>query len=159
MNDNPNQHNQQQGQQSDQGQPFTGFSPAGGPPYGQGPIVKKHSGLGISSFVLALVALLTFILAIILIASSLPEFMNMTSQEELQQRIMDSNGEGFEGLVFGSLVIFLAIGIAFIGLVLGIIGACMRNRKKVFSIIGIVLNGLITFGSGFMLILGVANAV
>ncbi|RJE84632.1 hypothetical protein D3P07_22125 [Paenibacillus sp. 1011MAR3C5] len=159
MNDNQNQHDQQHGQQPDQGQAFTGFSPAGGVPYGQGPIVKKHSGLGIASFVLALVALLTFILSIILIASSLPELMNMTSPEEFQQRIIDNNGEGFEGLVIGSFIIFLAVGIAFIGFVLGIIGLFMKNRKKVFSIIGTVLNGLITIGSIFMLILGLATSI
>jgi len=163
MNDNQNQHEQHQGQQPDQqpgqGQPFTGFAPVGAPPYGQGPIVKKHSGLGIASFILALVALLTFILSFILILSSFSSIPDFATQEELQQSIIDSNGAGFEGLVIGSLIIFLSIGIAFIGLVLGIIGACFKNRKKVFSIIGIVLNALITAGSFLMFLLGLAASV
>lgn len=157
MNDNQNQYGQQQGQPPDQG-PFTGFSPVGDGPYGQGPIVQKHSGLGITSFIMALAAVITFILAIILIVSGVSGFMDASSPEEIQNQILEGNGEGFGAMIAGGLIVLLSIAISFIGLVLGIIGAVMKNRKKVFSIIGIVLNGLITIGSFIMFIASVASA-
>ncbi|REK69297.1 hypothetical protein [Paenibacillus paeoniae] len=161
MNDNQNQQEQQQpqGQPVDQGQAFSGFSSVGNGPYGQAPIILKHSGLGITSFIMALASVITFILAIVIIAANAYDLVNGTSTEDIQQQILDGNGAGFGAVVAGGLLVILSIVISFIGLVLGIIGACMKNRKKVFSIIGIVLNALITIGSFFMFLISIMTAV
>lgn len=53
-------------------------------------------------------------------------------------------------------IIIAAIGVAFVGLVLGIIGAFSKTRRKVFSIIGIVLNGIIFVGAIALIFIGLA---
>ena len=92
----------------------------------------KHSGLGVASFVISVVVggldLLLFLLAFVLGAIA-PEFMEME---------------------MGSVVLYIITSATLLGLVanvaglgLGIAGLLARNRKKTFSVLGVILNVLI----------------
>ena len=49
----------------------------------------------------------------------------------------------------------LPVGLSFIGLILGFISLFMNNRRKVFGIIGVILNGLLVFGFGALVVAGI----
>ena len=99
--------------------------------YQQGFQVTKHSGLGIASFVLAMmIGLFEFVL---IVFAGIMETMTPGGMDE----------ESLAGLA-GNLA----------GVGLGIAGLVQRQRKKVFSTLGLIFNGGIIFGIIFLLILG-----
>lgn len=77
---------------------------------------KRHSKTGISSFVIAIISISLFLLI-------------------LTFPLDDTNSE----LIIGLMAIFAVI-IAFIGIVLGAIGCFAKEKKRVFAIIGVILN-------------------
>lgn len=103
---------------------FTPFAPVPGmdnnPP-------QKHSGLGIASFILALLAVITFILAIV-VAGTADELIN-SDPLALEQAFSEESAAMTTAISMIFLIIASA-GLTFIGLILGIIGACIKNRKK-----------------------------
>jgi hypothetical protein len=58
-------------------------------------------------------------------------------------------------LVLG-LVVFAIIGMSLIGGVLGIAGLFQRDKRPLFSILGLVLNGAILLGVGALIAIGLA---
>lgn len=125
----------------------------------------KHSGIGIASFVLSLVALLLIVVGIVVAATSVGDLASDDSLLQEIERIESSYGVGqesemiaafMESEAFGSAIaVFMIAGIlllgslalAFIGLILGIVGVASRERRKTFGIIGLVINALILLGS------------
>lgn len=140
---------------SNSNESFTSFSPVtDNNGFSTPPAPLKHSGLGIASFVLALASLLGIVLSLVLSASFASQFINADPAEI--ERIIEG-GDGEVAAIMGvGLLIIASLGLSFVGLILGVIGAFMKSRKKVFSIIGIVLNGLIVIGSIFLFIIGIA---
>nr|WP_154983032.1 hypothetical protein [Paenibacillus xylanexedens] len=101
-------------------------------------IPLKHSGPGIASFVIGLVGflghLVTFVLMSFLLNSSIELLGSSVSREELAIH---------PAFVIGSLAFLVCLILNFIGLILGIIGLVLKNRKKVFAVIGTILSGLL----------------
>jgi hypothetical protein len=99
-----------------------------------------HSGLGIASFVLALLnfgaALVVFAGLVAIVAAhpgGVPE---------------DNPAQALLGLAM-----IATFGSALMGLGLGIGGACQRDRKKVLAYLGVAFNGMVLLGgSGIMCI-------
>ncbi|MBH5318546.1 hypothetical protein I6N90_12095 [Paenibacillus sp. GSMTC-2017] len=150
-----NDRNQQEGTNySSNSAGFNSFAPL---PGNEAPIVKKHSGLGIASFILALLSIVCYIASVALIGSSSSEIINGGLNYQTEQEVLDS--ELFPMLAGAGLAIIAAIGLGFIGLILGIIGACMKNRKKLFSVLGIVLNVVFPVIILVLLLLGAAATV
>jgi hypothetical protein len=90
---------------------------------------QKHSGFGIASFVISLLAglllFLTFV-AIGMVSAASPEGIDEDSPI---------------ALLLGLLILaFMAL--AMIGLGLGIAGCCQPNRLKVFPVLGVVFSAL-----------------
>lgn len=102
---------------------------------------QKHSGLGIASFAISLVTAVC-ILAMFVIAGVL---------ETSTPGGMDE--DGVEVMMIGLGIIFF-LGIAIVGLALGITGCALSGRKKVFAILGTVINVLLLFGTVFLILLG-----
>jgi hypothetical protein len=102
-------------------------------------IPQKHSRMGIASFIIALgqglVTLLLIVLAGIL--------ASMGRQQE--------NEAGF--MILG---LFFIVGIFdhLVGVVLGIAGAVQKSRKKVFAILGLVLNTLALLFVVLLIVIG-----
>jgi len=115
----------------------------------------RQSGIGIASFVLSLVCILGLVIATVMFASSIQHYISLDgtvlSPEEIEERAMN------DGALIGGVLLFLgALGIGFVGLILGIIALALKGRRKVFAIIGTVLNGLVIAGLAALVIIGLA---
>ena len=102
------------------------------------PVQKKHSGVGIASFVIGIVSVLgvcvTFGLSFYAQSASSQTSSSMTSTV------------GFLGIC--SMVISL------VGVGLGIAGVVQKVQSKVFPIIGLVLSALVLLGMCGIMLLG-----
>lgn len=134
----------------------------------------KHSGLGITSFVIAIISVLLIIVGSIMAGSSVSEFTNnedllnemfslteqYEDQTELGNKIMEN--EEVSGAIYsmvGALFLIVgAVGLAFLGGIFGLIAVFAKNKRKVFGIIGLVLNGLIFVGAIGLFIITIAGA-
>lgn len=107
---------------------------------------KKHAGVGIASFIISIII---WVGGITLLVTAIPQMIELAEaidptvvdQEIIEQEII----EFYEANPMISLTILLIMalgGLAFLGLILGIIGCFAKNRKKIFSILGILFNGL-----------------
>jgi hypothetical protein len=101
----------------------------------------KHSGLGIASFVVSL-----------LIGAS--EFLLIMIAGVLEAAT--PGGMDNESLIVLFIGLFVIVGLFanLAGVGLGIAGLVQRDRKKVFSALGVVFNGTVIFGLTMLLILG-----
>jgi len=96
-------------------------------PKDNNPVVPRHSGFGIASFISAMVSLLLFLLAVIIggiVNNRTPGGMDVTTP----------------AAAFLGVIVLLAIILALVGAGLGITGLIVKNRKKVFAILGLVFN-------------------
>ncbi|MNZ74919.1 hypothetical protein D3C78_933840 [compost metagenome] len=140
-------------------------------PFGQGPafsnsdsdlvVVQKQSGLGIASFVLGLVSIILIIIAIVLgslFAAQVTD-SGLTPTEAadpavVEQTLEEMDSSAFVQIILASIFIFGALGLAFVGLILGLIGVFSKHRRKTFSIIGLILNGILVVGAIVLLVIG-----
>lgn len=105
------------------------------------PVILRHSGLGITSFVIALIAAL--FLFLLVIVAGLMEASSPGGMDE----------ESIQAILVG-LLLFAGTGIDLVSLLLGIIALFQKDRKKVFAILGVVLSGVTLLGVGGLVILG-----
>ncbi|WP_311082246.1 hypothetical protein [Paenibacillus polymyxa] len=119
------------------------------PPVFQPPVKLKHSGPGIASFIMSLVSLIGYIILAIMVINLLAHFgqyQTMNPEIALQQ-----TGTVMIPFIFlGSLLLNCS------GLVVGIIGIALKNRKKTFAIIGLIINALIIVGFIALLAIGLS---
>jgi hypothetical protein len=107
--------------------PGYGYPP--GYPGGFPAAAPAHGGVGIASFILGLVAgIAMFVLIVIagVMAADAPGGQ------------LDENST--EAMTVGCSLI-VAAGMAVLGLILGIVGSLQQGSKKVFPVLGIVING------------------
>ena len=109
-------------------------------PQYQSASVRKHSKRGIASFLFALCGLLLLLVLWAIGAVLEGRFDDAVRFEVLWGRM--TNREEFDFLLgaFGGLGVLI---VYFAGLVIGIAGAFQKERKKLFTILGIVLNGIL----------------
>lgn len=106
-------------------------------------VERKHSGLGISSFIISLGGGVAMFLLFCVAG-----FMETTTPGGIDE-------ESGVAVVLG-LVIFAVIAVHLLGLGLAIGGLTQRDRKKVFSVLGLVFNALIVVGTTALIVLGSA---
>ncbi|MDF9841811.1 MULTISPECIES: hypothetical protein [unclassified Paenibacillus] len=94
----------------------------------------KHSGPGIASFVIALVTVVGYAISFVYAGMQATSILSSSNDviNDSSQTIM---------LLGLTVLILAAVNVA--GAVVGIIGLTLRRRKKVFAIIGTVINALI----------------
>lgn len=109
------------------------------PGYPQFPQEKKHSGIGIASFVMSLVSITISVVTFTLIATMLPN-------KEISEKSPEAIAIG--------LAFIAALVISLIGAALGIGGLFQPNRKLLFAILGVCLNVLIVLGVIGLIVLG-----
>ncbi|UVI31836.1 hypothetical protein [Paenibacillus spongiae] len=126
-----------------------GFRPIPEPAMTEQP--KKISGLGIASFIIGLVSIITFIVCMVVVTSSIMDYITEDGKPVIDAEAVSAN----VSLILSGLFLLGSLGLSFIGLVLGIVGACMKDRRKAFAIVGIVLNGLLVVGTGGLFLLGI----
>ena len=103
-----------------------------------------HAGIGVASFILGLVAGLAMVVLIVIAG---------VMSADAPGGELDENSR--EAMTVGCSLI-VAAGLAVLGLILGIVGAVQQGRKKVFPILGIVINGGMILLVGGLMILGAA---
>ena len=97
----------------------------------------KHSGPGISSFIVGLVALLGHIATFVLL------FLALNNTIQLLGSSLNREDLAFHpAVVLSSLAFLVCLVLNLSGVLLGIIGLVLKNRRKVFAIIGLILNAL-----------------
>ncbi|MGG4048497.1 hypothetical protein [Paenibacillus favisporus] len=115
------------------------------------PAALKHSGPGIASFVMGLVSLLGYIISAAAAGAIMAPY--------LEEGMLDGpNSNAILGLgVVGLLMIALVV-INVVGTILGIVGTALKNRKKIFAIIGLIVNAVIVLSIGLFFIYFMASA-
>ncbi|MBB3108317.1 hypothetical protein FHS18_000345 [Paenibacillus phyllosphaerae] len=121
---------------------FGSYSPDAAPPEHK----QKHAGLGIASFIIGITSILAFITSMVVAASSIMNQITEDGNPALDAAALVDSADGAL-LVLSGLLMIGCLALAFIGLVLGIIGVCLKNRRKVFGILGVVFNGLLVMGT------------
>ncbi len=94
----------------------------------------KHSGPGIASFVIALVTLIGYAVSFVFVGMQASDILSNSNDV-----IADSS----ETIMFLGLTVLILAAVNVIGAVIGIIGLTLRRRRKVFAIIGTIINGAI----------------
>lgn len=97
----------------------------------------KHSGPGIASFVIGLVAIVGYILIFFIAAMALNDSIEVLTPLQAEELALHP------AVILASLAILVCLILNLAGGILGIIGLVLKNRKKVFAIIGMLLNGII----------------
>ncbi|ANS73688.1 hypothetical protein AWM70_03130 [Paenibacillus yonginensis] len=108
----------------------------------------KHSGPGIASFLLALLAIFGYAACLSLIIAAFGRIgLEKLNEEILMQQQLFVSG------VYG----FLACGLLNLaGIITAIIGLALKNRKKVFAVLGLVFGLLPLLLLMILLIIGIA---
>lgn len=94
----------------------------------------KHSGPGIASFVIALVTVAAYAITFLYVGAQASSILN-----ENNKLIADSA----EAIMYLGLSVLLLAAVNVIGAVIGIIGLTLRKRRKVFAVIGTIINAVI----------------
>jgi hypothetical protein len=102
---------------------------------------EPHSGLGIASLVLAVVAGLGLLLLFGIGAA-----MAEDAGGELGE-------ESPEVMVLGAMAIG-ACALALVGLVLGLVALAQKDRRKAFGVAGVIANGLVLLGASTLICVG-----
>lgn len=115
-------------------------------------IIPKQSKLGITSFILGIVSIIGFIISIIILFKNAVDISGeYPTQEDLLA--IENSSAVVSAIIFPALVMLFFVGTSIIGLILGIVGVCMKHTRKAFSIIGIILNALLSVGFIILFIL------
>lgn len=101
---------------------------------------EKHSGVGIVSFIISLLAGFSMLL-VIMIAGVL------SAQHPVGAR--PSPAQGIVGLGM-----FFLLGMDFVAVALGIACLCQAQRNKLFGILGLVISGFTILGTFALMMLG-----
>ncbi len=103
--------------------------------------LRKHSGLGIASFVISIIAaLITFVLVV------MAGVMTVKAGGQMDEQSPHAVVLGCSILAAGFLYL--------VGIGLAIGGLCQRNRYRVFPILGLVLNLLFVLGIVGLMVIG-----
>ena len=101
----------------------------------------RHSGLGIASFVISLFCGFGEF-ALVMVAG----FLEASTPKGLDE-------ESVAAVLLG-LALLGGLGLAFIGLVLGVAGLLTSNRKKVFAVLGLAFNAMLLLAVVGLVLLG-----
>ncbi len=125
--------------------------------YGEVGRENKHSRMGIASFVLSILVVVTILALVIggplLISSS--EGFDPQSFDPADPQSVDMSDTAIIALQFVGLGFIVGVLLSFVGLGLGLAGVIQRRRKRLFAVIGAVLNGLVVLGVLSLVVLGV----
>ncbi|WP_052380613.1 hypothetical protein [Paenibacillus camerounensis] len=113
-----------------------GMQPEVNPGYGHEENKRdyKHSGPGIASFVIALVTVIGYAIAFVYAGMQATSILNSSN---------DVINDSSQAIMMLGLAVIILVAVNIAGAVVGIIGLTLRRRKKVFAIIGTIINAII----------------
>lgn len=94
----------------------------------------KHSGPGIASFIIALVTVIGYAISFVYAGMQATTILSGSN---------DVINDSSQAIMLLGLTVLILAAVNVIGAVTGIIGLTLRRRKKVFAIIGTVINAVI----------------
>lgn len=106
-------------------------------PYGtfQPPVTPlRHSGPGLTSLILGILSLITYIAILALAPAAAEDILQNPSPEAILESIY---------VMMIGVLLLIGLILNLIGMILSIIGLALKNRKKIFPIIGMVIHGII----------------
>ena len=120
---------------------------------------RGQSRMGIASFVLWVLAVLAIVVSVVLLVSFGgdvigPDPQSVTPQD--LQRNLENSPDAAAALGIAGFGFLLGALLFLLGLALGIAGLIQGRRKKLFSWLGTVLNGLAVLGILGLFLLGAA---
>lgn len=104
---------------------------------------RKHSGLGIASFVTGIISGICLFLLIVIAGV-------------MEASTPGGIDEDSAGAVMVGLFLFAFMGAALVALGLGIGGLLQKERKKIFAILGTIFSAVPLVGTIFIMMLGLA---
>lgn len=111
----------------------------GMPPYREpnaAPVAElKHSGPGIASFIIVLLAIVGYIFSIAMITAAVIGIVDQPI-DVITESLMEQ-----AGAILGILLMMVAAILHLVALILGVIGLLIKNRKKLFAILGLSFSG------------------
>ncbi|MCQ4086907.1 hypothetical protein [Saccharibacillus sp. JS10] len=115
----------------------------------------KHSGVGIASFVLGLLSIVLYVVFFISVFGAVVQIADAGGAINLDPNTIPQDQLTALGV---SLIVVIAsilgaVLLNFVGTILGIIGIVSKTRKRVFAIIGTVINGLCLLGGGGFIVI------
>ncbi|MEK3734009.1 MULTISPECIES: hypothetical protein [Paenibacillus] len=110
---------------------------------------RKHSRLGIASFILSVITLVGYILLGAMGNTMIEPFITPDGT------VLEPTQETLEAMTTLAAIFMIIIFINLVGLILGLAGAFTKQRKRVFGVVGSIINGVImlTIGSLFFMVL------
>ena len=121
---------------------------------------NKHSRMGIASFVISILVVLAILALVVggplLISSS--ESFDPQSFDPANPQSVDLSNPTLIALQVLGLGFIAGVLLSFVGLGLGVAGMVQRRRKRLFAVIGAVLNGLVVLGVIALVVLSIALA-
>ena len=110
----------------------------------------KHSGIGIASFVIGLISILTVIISILVMVVGLADYVTPDGLVIPDEEEVTANTT-----VLASAFLYLfSLLLSILGVVLGIVGCVIRNRRRVFAILGLVFNAFVALGTIVVFVVG-----
>jgi hypothetical protein len=110
----------------------------------------KHSGPGIASFILGLLGILLAIVGLVVAVVGIADYLKGNDYILPEPAELAANGL----FLAGSLMFVLSFLVSVVGLVLGIVGCVIRNRRRVFAILGVVFNAILSVGTIILYVFG-----
>ncbi len=125
--------------------------------YGEVGRENRHSRMGIASFVISILVVVAILALVVggplLISSS--EGFDPQSFDPADPQSVDLSDPAVIALQVVGLGFIVGVLLSFVGLGLGLAGVIQRRRKRLFAVIGAVLNGLVVLGVLSLVVLGV----
>ncbi|MGW7162156.1 hypothetical protein [Paenibacillus taichungensis] len=110
----------------------------------------KHSGPGIASFVIGLVSIIGYMLTLGVATMAINSTIGVvTTPIQVEEIALHP------AVVLASLAVLVCLILNLAGLILGVIGLILKNRKKVFAIIGTILSGVMILAFAGLIIAGI----
>ncbi|MEC0368855.1 hypothetical protein [Paenibacillus chibensis] len=109
------------------------------------PQLKRHSGPGIASFIISLISMLAYIVSV--------GAMGAIFSSSLNGEGLSWSDSSTTGVTVITIILIGLFAANLIGIVLGIVGLVLRNRKKIFAILGLSLNTIIILSFGLMFVI------
>ncbi|MFS0857241.1 MULTISPECIES: hypothetical protein [Paenibacillus] len=110
----------------------------------------KHSGPGIASFVIGLASIIGYMLTLGIATMAINSTIGVvTTPIQVEEIALHP------AVVLASLAVLVCLILNLAGLILGVIGLILKNRKKVFAIIGTILSGVMILAFAGLIIAGI----
>ncbi|HEX7056580.1 MAG TPA: hypothetical protein VF260_05215 [Bacilli bacterium] len=103
-------------------------------------VPTKHSGLGIASFVIAMICIALFVGIILFMAGNSGELISLAEERGFDLEADELPASVLSYMIYIGLLFLLELLLSLTGGILGVVGLFQKDRKKLFAVLGTVFN-------------------